>query len=381
MDKPAAIDAPPHDAQVAGPPVQPAGFGNIVISRFDDAAAVLRNGGFQREPRTPMVAAVLKAAGHDGNTLLRIGRLNLLNEDGESHQRKRRFAQKVIAGMAVEWQQDQIVAAYTELLETAVNGGEVDLHRNLSQALVCRMVGSRLGLAPEAIAVLRDLTSPIFNANFSTGLRMAEFVALAEKAENAGVLIDNMSFAMPGAADLDPDDVATLAVMVTVPAVPLLAEALTKAQLRLIADGGLLARLASQPELIVPFIRESLRLTPPLRFTKPMKSENAYRVPGGEELPAKARLVCDIARVNRDARRFEDPDYLDPTRLRRTDLSFGTGPHRCPGAGLSLVVIEHVIRTLIAGYDVQLTGEIAVKHELIGERHQTVPVRVRRRRT
>ena len=286
--KPVTIDTSPPDGPPAGPPEKPEGFGNIVISRFDDASAVLRHTSFQREPRTPMVAAVLKAAGHQGETLLRIGRLNLLNEDGEGHRRKRRFAQKVIAAMAMEWTPSQVAAAYSELLDAAATAGHADLHHDLSQALVCRMIGSRLGLSPESIAVLRDLTSPIFNANFSTGLRMAEFVALADRAENARELIDNLTGTMPEAADLDPDDLATLAVMVTVPAVPLLAEALTKAQLRVIENDDLRSMLARQPELVVPFVHESLRLTPPLRFTKPMKSANAFRVPGGEDVPAGA---------------------------------------------------------------------------------------------
>ena len=93
------------------------------------------------------------------------------------------------------------------------------------------------------------------------------------------------------------------------------------------------------------------------------------------------RLVCDIARANRDERRFADPGRLDPARPRRPDLTFGSGPHRCPGAGLSLVVIEHALRTLLGGYEMTLAGEAEVSDQLVGERHGAVPVHVARRRS
>ena len=67
----------------------------------------------------------------------------------------------------------------------------------------------------------------------------------------------------------------------------------------------------------------------------------ASRCAGGE-------LVLGlIGAANRDPRRYEDPDRLEIGRRAFSPLSFGSGPHVCIGAALTLMEVEVVFRELM----------------------------------
>jgi len=58
-------------------------------------------------------------------------------------------------------------------------------------------------------------------------------------------------------------------------------------------------------------------------------------------------VVALIASANRDPARYEHADRLDITRRAGGLLSFGTGPHVCIGAGLTLMEAEIVFGRLL----------------------------------
>ena len=58
-------------------------------------------------------------------------------------------------------------------------------------------------------------------------------------------------------------------------------------------------------------------------------------------------LVPLIGAANRDPARYAQPDVLDITRRDGSSLSFGSGPHVCIGAALTLVEAEVVFRQLL----------------------------------
>lgn len=79
-------------------------------------------------------------------------------------------------------------------------------------------------------------------------------------------------------------------------------------------------------------IEEMLRLYPPIqRFGRRVMAPVTL---GGERLRAGDRVIVFFAAANRDPRVFEQPDTW-MTGRRTAHLSFGAGPHRCPGATLA----------------------------------------------
>jgi cytochrome P450 len=76
-----------------------------------------------------------------------------------------------------------------------------------------------------------------------------------------------------------------------------------------------------------------------LRFDPPVKSLERIAVSdvelNGKQILAGDRVRWIIAAVNRDPRRFVDPDRFDITRSPNPHLAFGHGIHTCLGAALT----------------------------------------------
>jgi cytochrome P450 len=88
-----------------------------------------------------------------------------------------------------------------------------------------------------------------------------------------------------------------------------------------------LARHTPEPEML----EEMLRLHPPIqRFGRHVLRDTQL---GSEIVRAGQRVVVFFAAANRDPRVFKAPDEW--RRRRVAHLSFGYGPHRCPGAQLA----------------------------------------------
>lgn len=81
----------------------------------------------------------------------------------------------------------------------------------------------------------------------------------------------------------------------------------------------------------LPDIEEMLRLHPPIqRFGRHVTRDTRL---GAQSIQAGQRVVIFFAAANRDPRIFSEPDQWK--RKRPPHLSFGYGPHRCPGQALA----------------------------------------------
>jgi cytochrome P450 len=93
-------------------------------------------------------------------------------------------------------------------------------------------------------------------------------------------------------------------------------------------------------------IEESLRLAPPLLFLARGCPRGAEI--GGCPIPPGARVITGFASANRDERVFEDPDEFRVDRANAEQhLTFGYGPHVCPGAALARTVARIGIRAFL----------------------------------
>jgi hypothetical protein len=67
----------------------------------------------------------------------------------------------------------------------------------------------------------------------------------------------------------------------------------------------------------------------------------------GTQLKRGDLVIALIGAANRDPDRFVDPDTFDIGRRAGSHLSFGSGPHVCIGAGLSLLEADVVLRAVL----------------------------------
>src|SRR5258706_1623199 len=94
-------------------------------------------------------------------------------------------------------------------------------------------------------------------------------------------------------------------------------------------------RIASDTLFAQRVVQETLRLRP--TTPKMKRRAEADTEVAGRKVPKDAVVVLDVVAANRDPRLFgADPEQFDPDRtvdgsVQRWGLSFGGGPHQCPG--------------------------------------------------
>lgn len=99
-------------------------------------------------------------------------------------------------------------------------------------------------------------------------------------------------------------------------------------------DPELQATLRADRDRIPGFVEETLRMESPIKGDFRMA-----KVPvtiGGVDIAAGTTVMLVNGAANRDPRQFPDPNRFDPVRDNaRQHVSFGRGPHTCPGAPLA----------------------------------------------
>jgi cytochrome P450 len=120
--------------------------------------------------------------------------------------------------------------------------------------------------------------------------------------------------------------------------------------------GNLLHEILTNPEVeravradddaLNTAIEESLRLSPPIMFMARGCTRDVEIA--GCPIDAGTRVITGFASANRDERVFDDPDAFRVDRANAEQhLSFGFGPHVCPGATLARIESREGIRTFL----------------------------------
>jgi cytochrome P450 len=139
---------------------------------------------------------------------------------------------------------------------------------------------------------------------------------------------------------------------------------------------GLEARLRSAVDAVPRAIEESLRLAPPIMFI-PRGCRRETDV-DGSTLHDGQRVVVGTGCANRDESVFANGDVFDLDRDNLSDhLTFGYGPHFCPGAPLARAVARIGITTFLEHFApgaVRLTDDFV--YENVPAFFETGPKRV-----
>jgi cytochrome P450 len=132
---------------------------------------------------------------------------------------------------------------------------------------------------------------------------------------------------------------------------------------RLGQDPGAYAALRDDPQLIDVAIEEALRMDAPAQFMV-----RTCRQPldvAGTLIEEGRRVFMCIGSGNHDETKFEDADTFRLDRATREHLSFGSGPHICPGAALARLEV----RTLMH----EFTKRIVAFHLVDPDHYDALP--------
>jgi cytochrome P450 len=109
---------------------------------------------------------------------------------------------------------------------------------------------------------------------------------------------------------------------------------LSAAMMLIAEDPGLQQQLRRERDRIPNFVEETLRFESPVKGD--FRLSKVATTVGDEPIGPGTTLMLINAAANRDPRQFESPATFDLDRPNaRTHLSFGRGPHTCPGAPLA----------------------------------------------
>lgn len=106
----------------------------------------------------------------------------------------------------------------------------------------------------------------------------------------------------------------------------------------------------SDPTFSARAAEELLRVVTPTRYLLRCAAEDAdlsERFPGDHVIYEGEKVVLFLEAANRDPEVFPDPDAFDPGRSATRHLSFGFGPHYCPGAKLARLEIQIALDLLL----------------------------------
>ena len=105
-------------------------------------------------------------------------------------------------------------------------------------------------------------------------------------------------------------------------------------------------RVRENPDLLGPFIEETLRYEPPFRGHYRHVVTDATL--GGTDLPAGSRLLLLWGAANRDTAQYDSPHEFRLDRpAGKGHITFGKGAHFCVGAALARLEARFVIGELL----------------------------------
>jgi len=120
---------------------------------------------------------------------------------------------------------------------------------------------------------------------------------------------------------------------------------IVRAAFTLLQDEALRRDIEARGALLIPFLDEAMRLSPPEPSLVRMTTRRAEL--GGRTIPAGAPVLLSLLAANRDPAVFPEPALVKLDRPRTQHVAFGGGIHQCVGAGLARRIGLTALRTLL----------------------------------
>ena len=194
----------------------------------------------------------------------------------------------------------------------------------------------------------------------ATARAIEEFTAWSiELCARQGLPPDSVPGALHGAGRdgrLSDDEMTAIVAQNVTGALGALAQLLANGLLALLRQRDAFGCLTADTSLGRRAAEEILRFEPPFLLI-PRQAKDSFDV-ASVRIAAGDPVGILIGAANRDPARFDTPERIDLTRSRNPHISFGFGPHYCPGSGAARAVVE-VALTMLARHrpGLMLAGE------------------------
>ena len=337
-------------------PVHKSPLGFWVLTRYEDVAAVLRDGNFAKEAIASFVATRF------GMTSPAIG-LSMLDRDPPDHTRLRGLVSKAFTPRVVETLRPHIQQIVDGLLDRVEAAGSMDLIEDFAYPIpvivICQMLGVPvedrerfkgwgLDIARGLDAIMLPPDSEVTQRSLASRSALSQYFRdlIAERRASPRADMLSALIAAEEAGDkLSEDELLASCILLLVAGHETTVNLIGNGTLALLRHPEELRRLRENPGLIGSAVEELLRYDGPVQRTARIPSEDA--VIGGQKIAKDELVMPFIGAADRDPAQFPDPDRLDITRTDNRHIAFGWGIHFCLGAPLARVEGQIAINTLV----------------------------------
>jgi cytochrome P450 len=285
---------------------------------------------------------------------------SLLSYDPERHARVRRLTAAAFSGRRLESLRPRIADIAAGLARKMPSARATDVMAVFARPFAFTVLCEVFGIAHAAHAELYDWMSLMFDHRshpaqaFQKAADGVEALVRAELADRRQRPRDDAMSVILAAWQADGS--LTQADLISLHSRLLRAGADSVAQMIGAAIAVLLARpadlawLRAEQAALPPAVEELLRWTTPGPFSTPRWATEDILL-NGTLIPRGSKVIMAIAAANRDPRAHDDPGSL---RLGGPDIArhvtFGLGPHFCPGAALARIEVATALDTLISAF-------------------------------
>ncbi|MCX4553521.1 cytochrome P450 [Streptomyces sp. NBC_01387] len=328
----------------------PAGRPAWLVTRADDVRA-----GFV-DPRLSLSGGRVPDRGVRRRAL----DVTLVNYDPPDHTRIRRLATPALTPGRMAAHRERIERAARELLDAAdaARGeGPVELMNAFARPFAFRSLCEVFEVREEERAALYEPVARLADKASCTAAAVEESVAridafvrgeMARRTTAPGDdVVTRVLAAWREQGGASEDEVASLLAMLLLAGFDSTVQAIGMSMVALLGHPEVQASLREEPSRVPRAVDELLRWDTPGPFsTKRVALED---IPFGDTvIPAGSGVLLSVAAANHDPRCHADPGTLDPDRSTAgRHLSFGLGPHYCPGSALARLELTVALTSIL----------------------------------
>jgi cytochrome P450 len=376
-------------------PVHLSGFGGVVLSRYADCHALLRDNRFgngRPEPATGFGAGNPETLAYRRQMIARRRDrpLSMLALDPPSHTRQRSLVSRAFTPRRIEDLRSRIGELVDERLDQLAEAGTGDAVELLAEPLPVSVISEMLGVPQTDWPEIRSLVSDVVlalepsadvgelrraeAASDSLWRYFTELVAI-RRADPRDDLLSGLIEARDQHDRLSEGEILAVANLLFAAGAETTTNLIGNGLNALFNHPDQLARLWADPSLLPTAVEEMLRYDSPVQIDGRTCLEPAELA--GVAFEPGDRLLALLGAANRDPGHFTDPETFDIGRTGEPIMSFASGIHYCLGANLARVEGQEVFGGLIRRFSaIAPAGERPYRQRLVLRGLERCPITV-----
>ncbi|MFI0411981.1 cytochrome P450 [Actinomadura sp. 3N508] len=349
-------------------PILRASSGWVVLSRYADVEAALRNRALGKGDET--VAHLEHLPQDQAQAIMSRWRHTMVFANPPHHTRLRRLASSAFTHRHVGALAAMIGRHSDQFLDQLARQSGGNFVSIVAFPLPAQVIGELLGvpsadrprlaaLVPQAMKVFEPFTEPtVLGKAAEAEAELADYftrLLTYKRRHHEDDLLTRLAVARDDEALTDTEMVAT-AILLLGAGLETTAKLLGNGLHTLLTHPDQLELLRSNLDLMPSAIEEILRFEPPAHLNprtvlQPCTLADIKLVPG-------QFVIALLAAANRDPEQFTDPDQFNINRTQALPLSFGSGIHYCLGVHLARLEATVFFRRMLRRYPtIELSGK------------------------